>query len=340
MMRGEAIREGPSMPRRRQLLFAASALPLAPRPGLAQAGPAWPERPVAMVVPFAPGGSPDIAARIVAPRMAQALGQPVVVENRTGAGSTIGTRSVLQARPDGHTVLMGSISFMMAPLTMDPVPFDSAASFRVVSLLATVPYILVVRADAPPRDVAGFHAWVAANRGRLNYGSAGNGTPLHLGGEMYRLAMGADIAHIAYRGTGPAMQDLLAGTVQMVFADLPGATPHIRAGAVRPLAALVERRIPAFPDLPTMAESDPRLAGYDVYTWTMLAAPRATPDLPVQRLHAALSAAVRAPEVAPRFAEMGFDMVLNSPAEGDAYLAREQAKWGGIIRRAGIRAEF
>jgi tripartite-type tricarboxylate transporter receptor subunit TctC len=324
---------------RRTLLAAPAAAALAV-PSLSRAQAGWPDRPVTMVVPFAPGGSPDIAARLVAPHMSQRLGQAVVVENRTGAGSTIGTRSVLQARPDGYTVLMGSISFMMAPLTMDPVPFDSAAGFRVVSLLATVPYILVVRADAPPKDIAQFHAWVAANRGKLNYGSAGNGTPLHLGGEMYKLMMGADIAHIAYRGSGPAMQDLLAGTVQMVFADLPAATPHIRAGTVRPLAILVQKRIAAFPDLPTMAESDPRLAAYDVYTWTMLSAPKATPDLPVQKLHDALAVAARAPEVVPRFAEMGFDVVMNSPAEGDAYLAREQAKWGDIIRRAGIKADF
>jgi tripartite-type tricarboxylate transporter receptor subunit TctC len=321
---------------RRHLLAAPGLLAA---PALAQGG--FPDRPVTMVVPFAPGGSPDIAARIVAPQMTEALGQPVVVENRAGAGSTIGTRSVLQARPDGHTVLMGSISFMMAPLTMDPPPFDSAASFRVVSLLATVPYILVVRADAPPRDIAGFHAWVAGSGGRLNYGSSGSGTPLHLGGEMYRLATGAQVTHVAYRGTGPAMADLLAGNVQMVFADLPGALPHIRSGGVRPLASLVRERIPAFPDLPSMAESDPRRLGeYEVYTWTMLAAPKATPDGPVARLHEALVTAARDPALAPRLAELGFVPALTSPAEGDAFLAREQAKWGALIRRAGIRAEF
>jgi tripartite-type tricarboxylate transporter receptor subunit TctC len=234
---------------------------------------------------------------------------------------------------------MGSISIMMAPLAMDPVPFDTAASLRVASLLGVVPYILVVRADAPPRDIAGFHAWTAANRGKLNFGSAGNGTPLHVGGALYNLMTGAEIQHIAYRGTGPSMAALLGGEVQMVFGDVPGVTPHIRSGAVRPLASLVLRRLPAFPELPTMAESDPRLAGYDVYTWVMLALPKATPDQPVQRLSEALAHAARQPENAARLAELGFDLVLNSPAEGDAFLAREQAKWGEIIRRAGIRAD-
>jgi tripartite-type tricarboxylate transporter receptor subunit TctC len=327
--------------RRRHLLAAPTLLAtpaLLPRQGHAQ--PAWPDRPVTMVVPFAPGGTPDVAARLVAPIMTRELGQSVVVENRAGAGSTIGTRSVLQARPDGHTVLMGSISFMMAPLTMDPPPFDSSAGFRVVSLMATVPYVLVVRADAPPRDIAGFHAWVAGSGGRLNYGSAGNGTPLHLGGEIYKLMMGAEITHVAYRGTSPALADLLAGQVQMVFADLPAAMPQIQAGTVRPLASLVLRRLPGLPAVPTMAESDPRLAGYEIYTWAMLAAPKATPDLPIQRLHAALAAAARAPELQPRYADLGFDLVMNSPAEGDAHLAREQAKWAGLIRRAGIRADL
>jgi len=324
--------------RRRLLLGGLAAAPiLAAR---AHAQEAWPTRPVTLVVPWAPGGSNDVVARLVAPLLAERLGQSVVVENRAGGGSIVGTRSVLQARPDGHTTLMGSISFMMAPLTIDPPPFDSAAGFRVVSLLATVPYILLVRADAPPKDIAGFHKWVAANPGKLNYGSAGNGTPLHLGGAIYSLMMGAEMTHVAYRGSGPAIADLLAGQVQMVFADLPAAAPQIAAGTVRPLASLVQQRIAAFPDVPTMAESDKRLAEYDIYTWAMLAAPKATPDLPVQRLHAALAEAARAPELQPRFRDLGFDLVMNTPAEGDALLAREQAKWAKLIKAAGIKADF
>jgi tripartite-type tricarboxylate transporter receptor subunit TctC len=321
---------------RRTAMLGLGAAALA-RPGLAQAG--FPDRPVTLVVPFAPGGSPDIASRIVAPKMSERLGQTCIVENRSGAGSTIGTRSVIQARPDGYTALMGSISIMMAPLTMDPVPFDTAASLRVATVLGVVPYVLVVRADAPPRDLAAFHAWTVANRTSLNYGSAGNGTPLHLGGALYNLMMGTALQHIAYRGTGPAMAALLGGEVQMVFGDLPGVLPHIRSGAARALASLVPQPLPALPGVPTMAESDPRLAGYDVYTWVMLALPKMTPDQPVQRLQDALVFAARDPANAARLGELGFDPVLGTPAEGDAFLAREQAKWGDIIRRAGIRAE-
>jgi tripartite-type tricarboxylate transporter receptor subunit TctC len=330
----------PMIPRRAALAaLPAAAAALARR---ARAQPAaFPSRPVQVVVPFAPGGSPDIAARLLAPRMADLLGQPVVVENRPGAGSTVGSRSVLGARPDGHTLMMGPISFLTAPLTMDPPPFDTVQSFRVVTHLATVPFVLVVRPDFPARTLAEFHAHVAANPGRLNYGSSGNGTPLHLGGEMYRLMTGAQIQHVAYRGTAPALADLIAGQVQMVFADLPGAAGQIRAGAVRPLASLVRGRIAALPEVPSMAESDPsRLAEYEVYTWTMLVAPKATPDGVVRRLNEAVLAAARAPEAAPRLAEMGFDLVASTPEEGDAFLAREQAKWGALIRRAGIRAEF
>jgi tripartite-type tricarboxylate transporter receptor subunit TctC len=319
------------MPRRVALM-----LPLA-APALAQAN--WPERPVNMIVPFPPGGTPDIGARLVAPKMSEALGQAVTVENRGGAGATIGTRAVVQARPDGHTVLMGSISFLTSPLTMQPMPYDPVADLRVVSLVSTSPYILVVRADAPPRDIAGFHAWTRAEGARLNYGSAGIGTPLHLGGELYKMMMGVGLTHVPYRGSGPALTALLAGEVNMVFGDVPGFAAQIRAGTVRALAAMTEARIAQFPDVPTMAESDPRLAGYDVYTWAMLAAPKATPDGPVQRLNAAVLQAARAPDVTQRFGELGFDYVGSTPAEGDARLAQEKAKWAEVIRRGNIRAD-
>jgi len=311
---------------------------LAATPARGQAG--WPERPVNMIVPFAPGGTPDIGARLLAPKMSEALGQPVTVENRAGAGSTIGTRAVVQARPDGYTVLMGSISFLTAPLTMQPMPFDPVEALRVVSLVSTSPYILVVRADSPARDIAGFHAMAREQGARLNYGSAGNGTPLHLGAELYKLMMGVDLTHVVYRGTGPAITALLGGEVAMVFADVPGATAHIQAGTVRPLASLVKTRIAQFPEVPSMAESDPRLAEYEVYTWAMISAPKATPDGPVMRLNEAALRAAQSPEIAQRFTELGFDYVGSTPAEGDRRLAREKAKWLDVIRRANIRVDL
>jgi tripartite-type tricarboxylate transporter receptor subunit TctC len=329
------------IPRRAALAAPALTLlasPLATPAARAQAN--WPERTVTMIVPFAPGGTPDIGARLLAPKMSESLGQGVVVENRAGAGSTIGTRAVVQARPDGYTALMGSISFLTAPLTIQPMPFDPVETLRAACLVSTSPYILVVRADSPARDVAGFHALARAEGAKLNYGSAGNGTPLHLGGELYKLMMGVDLTHVAYRGTGPAMTALLAGEVSVVFADVPGASAHIAAGAVRPLASLVKGRIAQFPEVPTMAESDPRLADYEVYTWAMLAVPKATPDGPVSRLNESARRAAQDPEVARRFAELGFDYIGSSPAEGDARMAREKAKWQDVIRRANIRADL
>ncbi|MEI6159392.1 MAG: tripartite tricarboxylate transporter substrate-binding protein [Roseococcus sp.] len=316
---------------------AALMLPLA-TPALAQAN--WPERPVNMIVPFAPGGTPDIAARLMAPKMSEFLGQGVTVENRAGAGSTIGTGAVVRARPDGYTVLMGSISFLTAPLTAQPMPFDPVETLRCVSLVSTSPYILIVRADSPARDIAGFHAMTRARGAALNYGSSGSGTPLHLGGELYKLMMGVDLTHVAYRGSAPAITALLGGEVDMVFADVPAASAHIRAGTVRALASLVQNRISQFPEVPTMAESDPRLAEYEVYTWAMLVAPKATPDGPVMRLNAAALHAARAADVAQRFQELGFDYVGSSPAEGDARLAREKAKWVDVIRRGNIRVDL
>jgi len=327
------------LPRRAALVAPAlAALAAAPRPARAQRG--WPDRAVTMIVPFAPGGTPDIGARLLAPKMSEFLGQGVAVDNRAGAGSTIGTRAVVQARPDGYTVLMGSISFLTAPLTLQPMPFDPVEALRSVCLVSTSPYVLVVRTDSPARDIAGFHAMARAEGAKLNYGSAGNGTPLHLGAELYKLMMGVDLTHVAYRGSGPALTALLSGDVSMVFADVPGASAHIATGAVRPLASLVKARIAQFPDVPTMAESDPRLADYEVYTWAMLAAPKATPDGPVARLNEAARRAAESPEVAQRFAELGFDFIGSTPAEGDARMAREKAKWQDVIRRADIRADF
>lgn len=321
---------------RRRTALALPALVL-PATGRAQA---WPDRAINMIVPFAPGGTPDIGARLMAPKMSEQLGQPVTVDNRAGAGSTIGTRAVVQARPDGHTLLMGSISFLTAPLTMQPMPFDPVETLRCISLVSTSPYILVVRADAPPKDIAEFHAWTKAEGTKLNYGSAGNGTPLHLGAELYKLMMGVELTHIAYRGTGPAITGMLAGDVQMIFADVPGATPHIQSGAIRPLATLVKTRIAQFPAVPTMAESDPRLAEYEVYTWAMLAAPKATPDDRVQRLNAAAIAAARDPDIAARFVQLGFDYIGSTPEAADARLAAEKAKWLDVIRRANIRVDL
>jgi tripartite-type tricarboxylate transporter receptor subunit TctC len=272
--------------------------------------------------------------------MAELLGQAVTVENRAGAGATIGTRAVVQARPDGHTILMGSISFLTAPLTADPMPYDPVAQLRVISLISTSPYVLIVRADSPARDIAGFHAMVRERGNRLNYGSAGSGTPLHLGGELYKLMMGVDLTHVAYRGSGPAITALLAGEVDMVFADVPGASGQISAGTVRPLATMVRERIRQLPNLPTMAESDPRLKDYDVYTWAMLVAPKATPDRAVNRLHEVAIAAARQPDVMKRFEEMGFDYVGSSPADGDKRLEAERDKWRDVIKRANIKVDL
>jgi tripartite-type tricarboxylate transporter receptor subunit TctC len=323
------------LPRRAALTLPFTSLAT---PALAQS--TWPDRPVNVIVPFAPGGTPDIGARLVAPRMSEFLGQPVTIDNRAGAGSTIGTRAVVQARPDGNTVLMGSISFLTAPLTADPMPFDPVETLRCVSLVSISPYVVVVRADSPARDIAGFHALVRERGAALNYGSSGSGTPFHLGAELYKLKMGVDMTHIAYRGSGPALVALIAGEVDVLFCDVPGAWQHIRSGAIRPLGTMVANRIPQLPDVPTLAESDPRLADYDVYTWAMLVAPKATPDGPVNRLNEAVLRAARAPDVAARFTELGFDYVGSTPTEGDARLAREKAKWTEVIRAANIRVDL
>jgi len=272
--------------------------------------------------------------------MSETLGKPVAAENRTGGFGLIGARAALAARPDGHTVMMAPLSFLAAPLMMDPQPYDPIRAFRAITHLDAIPYLLLVRADAPVRDIASFHTWVATHPTGLNYASSGNGTPLHLAGEMYRLMTGTRLTSIAYRGTGPAIAALIAREVHMVFADLPAAVGHIRAGTVGPLAVLGQEALEALPGVPTLASSDPRLAEYEVHTWVMLVTPRGVPDDPVARLNAAALAAMLAPDVSQRLAPMGFSVTGSAREAGDAFLAREQARWGSVITRAGIAADF
>jgi tripartite-type tricarboxylate transporter receptor subunit TctC len=220
------------------------------------------------------------------------------------------------------------------------VPYDAIKDFTPIGMIGGTPNVLVVNASLPINNIKEFIEYIKKNPGKLNYGSAGSGTPLHLAGAIYDLLMGTRMTHVAYRGAALATADLLAGQVQVVFGDVGSAAPHIKAGTLRLLAVCVPNRLAAYPDIPTMAESDARLREFDIYTWAMLSVPKATPDLPVQRLHAAIAEAAKQPELQPRYAELGFDLINGSPAEGDAVLAREQAKWAKLIKAAGIKADL
>lgn len=315
---------------RRLLLAGLATLPL---PALAQG---WaPARPLRLVVPFPAGGSPDVLTRLMAPHLQASLGQPVVVENRPGAGATIGGVAVARSEPDGHTILVAPIANLVGPLMMAQPPYDTMREFRPVGLFAATPTVLVVRPDFPARTVQEWDRMVRASRGRLTYASGGVGTPHHLAGELYRSMAGAEIEHVPFRGTAPALTEVIGGRVDFIFADLPAAAGHLASGALRALAVGTGTRVPTLPELPTIAESV--LPGFEAYSWVMWWVPAATPEAAVRRLNEAGNAALRQPDVAERSQAAGFVLMGGDVAAAAAHLAAEAAKWSGLIRARGLR---
>ena len=309
------------------------ALPLA-TPALAQ--PWQPSRTIRMIVPFPAGGSPDILARLTAPLLGQALGQNVVVENRTGAGATVGSNLVAREAPDGHTILVAVISSLTAPLMMSPAPYDPVRDFRPVAPLAVTPTVLVTRPDFPARTVQDWHRFVqAAPRGSLTFASGGVGNPAHLAGELYRAMTGADITHVPFRGSAPGLVEVRAGRVDFSIVDLPSAAALIADRQLPALAVGTAARVPAFPDLPTIAETV--VPGFEAYSWIMWWLPAGTPDAVAGRLNEQANVILRQPEVAARAAQSGFLLTGGTEAAARDFVAAEAAKWARVIRERNIR---
>ena len=329
----------PGAPTRRGLLAATLALPwIGTRPATAQPRtPGWPNRPVAVVVPFAAGGSNDVIARIVAPRLQAAFGQPFVVDNRGGAGGSIGTAFAARAAPDGHTLLLTSVSsHVMNPLVVPGLGLDPREAFAGVSLVEDVPLALSVPAASPARDLAGLVALLKREPGKHSYGSSGVGGSQHLAGALFGLRAGVDIVHVPYRGGGPALNDLVSGQLSMGFLNLPTAFPQAQAGTIRILAVAGERRSRLRPEIPTVAEAG--VPGYAVRSWTALFAPRGTPEDVLSRLSAALREALGEPAMRERLAEQGIEPQTSTPAELDRFVRDEFATWEPVIRAANITA--
>lgn len=298
---------------------------------------AWPTRPVRMVVPFAPGGNTDILARVIAPRVAEALGQPVVIENRGGAGGAIGTELVARAAPDGYTIAMVSAAHVINPAMVKRLPYDSLRDFQPVTLVADVPTALVVHPSLPVRSVQDLIALGRKRPGQVHYSTSGRGTVGHLSGELLSAASGAKFVHVAYKGAAPALVDLIAGQVEFQFASLPAVVQFVRAGKLRMIAQTGERRSPAAADVPTMQESG--LAGFVVSSGFGLLAPAGTPRAVVDRLQAAVRTALGSADVRRVFAEQGADPVGSTPEEYEAFNRAEIARWMKAAREAGIQPE-
>jgi tripartite-type tricarboxylate transporter receptor subunit TctC len=298
----------------------------------------YPSKPIRMIVAYPPGGGTDIVGRMVAQKLGEALGQNVVIENRGGASGNIGTEIAARAAPDGYTVLMGNVAPNAINVSLfRSLPFDPVADFAPVSLVASTPNILVVHPSTPARTVKEVIALARARPGTLNFASAGVGSSSHLAGELFRVLAGADIVHVPYKGAGPAMVDVLSGQVQLYFATMPAAMPHVKSGKLVPIAVTSARRSPALPELPTIAESG--VAGYEASTWYGLLAPAHTPGPAVARLHEGILKILGEAELRERLTDQGFEPVGDSPQEFAAYIRSEIAKWGKVIRDAGIRSE-
>lgn len=312
---------------RRILLGTALALGLA---GTAAAE--FPERQITLVIPFAAGGSTDVVGRIVAERMSQELGQQVVVQNVGGAGGSLGAQQVAQAEPDGHTILMGTVAtHALNPLILKQKPYDPVADFAPVSLLVLVPNVLAVHPDVPAQTVQELIDLAKAEP--LAYASSGNGTPLHLSGELFKAMAGVDIDHIPYKGSGPALTDVLGNQVPIIFDNLPSASGHISSGKLRALGVTTAERAPSFPDVPAIAET---LPGYETYSWNALFAPAGTPPEAIEALAAAARTTMADPAVAERMAEFSATIVASTPEELAEHVKAEMAKWEPVVRDANV----
>jgi tripartite-type tricarboxylate transporter receptor subunit TctC len=319
----------------RRALLAAAALPVA-APALAQAP--FPDRPLRIIVPFAAGGPSDIVVRLIAPKLTATLGQPVVVENRAGAGGVTGVDAAAKATPDGATIALGSAGGLAISPRLDRgTPYDPLRDLAPLTLGVLVPEPLVVPAATPFRTVADLVAAAKASPGRLNYGSAGSGSMPHLAGELFRTAAGIEITHVSYRGGAPLATALLQNEVQLGFADLPILLPHIRSGALRALAVGTEQRLPWIPEVPTMSEVG--LPGVDANNWHGFVAPARVPEPILVRWHAALAGALNDPDIRRALHEQGAIPGGDSRDSFGAFLRRENEKWGEVIRRAGVRAD-
>jgi tripartite-type tricarboxylate transporter receptor subunit TctC len=300
-------------------------------------GQEYPSRPVRLVVPFAAGGPNDIIARLVGGRLSEALGQPIVVENRPGAGGNIGTDFVAKAAPDGYTLLSaGPGSLIINPL-LGSVPYDTARDFAPVSLMASAPNVLVVHPSLPAKSVKELIELARARPRHLNYASGGPGSTPHLSGALFAVMAGIDIVHVPYKGTGPASADLLGGQVQMAFFGIPPLLPHIRSGKLRALAVTGKRRSPELPEVPTVHEA--ALPGYEVSPWYGLLAPAGTSRAIITRLNAEVARVVRSAEMREKLASQGAEPGGGTPEDYAAAIRADTATWARVIKDAGIRGE-
>ncbi len=297
----------------------------------------YPDKPVRIILPFAAGGATDVIARTVAQKLQERWGQAVVVENRAGGNGNIGATAAARAPADGYTLLMATSSHAINATLYKKLDYSLIQSFAALSNIAAVPLVLVVHPSVPAASPKALASYAGEHAGELNFGSGGVGTAAHLAGELFNVASGAQMKHIAYRGGAPAINDLLGGQIQAMFANLPEALAHVRAGKLRALAVTGDTRHPQQPDVPTFAEGG--FKGMEAKSWFGLFAPRGTPELVVQKLGEDIAAAVADVKVQARLKELGAEPIGNKPAQFQAYVDSDVHRWGVLVQQSGATAE-
>lgn len=320
----------------RSLPFAA-AIAFAAVPALAQAPDVYPSKPIRFILPFPPGGGTDILGRLISERLAAALGQPVVIENRGGAGGNVGAEAAAKSAPDGYAIVLVAPSLAISPSLYSKLNYDPVKDFAPISLVATVPNVMVTHPSVPAQTLAEFIALARTKPGGMNFGSGGSGTSNHLAGELFNIVAGVKLVHVPYKGVNLAMNDVLGGQVQLVVIGIPAAAPHIRAGRLRALAVVAPQRSPSLPDVPTVAEAG--LPNFEVSTWYGVLAPAGTPRAIINRLNTELVKIMQVPELKERLAAMATDPVTSTPEEFAELIKQEISRWAKVVREAGLKAD-
>jgi tripartite-type tricarboxylate transporter receptor subunit TctC len=301
------------------------------------AASAYPSKSIHFILPFPPGGGTDILGRIIAERLTTNLGQPVVIENRGGAGGNVGAEAAAKSAPDGYTIVLAAPSLAISPSLYAKLNYDPVKDLAPVSLVGTVPNVLITHPSVPAQNLAEFIALAKSRPGGMNFGSGGNGTSNHLAGELFNVMAGVRLVHVPYKGVNLAMNDVLAGQIQLVVIGIPAALPFIKAGRLRALAVIAPQRSPTLPEVPTVAEAG--LANYEVTTWYGVLAPAGTPRPIIERLNAEFVRVMHAPDLKERFAATGTEPRTSTPEEFADYIGQEIAKWGKVVREAGLKAD-
>jgi tripartite-type tricarboxylate transporter receptor subunit TctC len=319
-------------------LFALAAGALAaPLPAHAQAPDVWPSRPIRFILPFPPGGGTDILGRLIAERLTASLGQPVVTENRGGAGGNVGAEAAAKSVPDGYTIVLVAPSLAISPSLYSKLNYDPVKDFAPVSLVATVPNVMITNPSVPASTLKEFIALARSKPGEMNFGSGGSGTSNHLAGELFNIVAGVKLVHVPYKGVNLAMNDVLSGRIQLVFIGIPAAAPHIKAGKLRALALAAPERSAVLPEVPTADEAG--LPKFEVTTWYGILAPAGTSRPIVARLNGELGKIMHSPGLKDRLEALATDPVTSTPEEFADLIRREIAKWGDVVRQAGLKAD-